>query len=111
MSADEERPLICSRVPVHLSDGAGLDNSMCCSYGLGDFEVGRVGNADLAPRGLVWLLVEESMGELVLGFLDLAALGTFLINGSGLATSEDVLLAFREVGEDLGGQVEVFGNN
>lgn len=111
LSLDEERPLICSRVPVHLPDGAGLDNSMRCSDSLGDFEVGRVGNADLATRGLVWLLVEELVSKLVLGFLDLAARGSLFINGSGLAAPEDVLLAFGEVGEDLGGQVEVLGNN
>jgi hypothetical protein len=51
------------------------------------------------------------VNEVVLGLLDIAALGCFLINGTGNRALEDVFLLLGEVVEDFGGEVEVLGND
>lgn len=110
-SADEEGPLVGVGVPVHLADRAGLDDGVGGGHGLGDGEVLGVGDADVAAGGLLGLLVEHLVGELVLGLLDVLALGGLVLDGAGHGALENVLFAGGEVVKQLGGEVEVFGND
>lgn len=110
-STDEEGPLVGVGVPVHLPDRTGLDDGVGGSHGLGDGEVLGVGDADMASGGLLGLLFEHLVGELVLGLLDVLALGGLILNGAGHRALENVLLAGGEVVKQLGGEVEVFGND
>lgn len=110
-SADEEGPLVGVGVPVHLADRTGLDDGVGGGHGLGDGEVLGVGDADVAAGGLLGLLVEHLVGELVLGLLDVLALGGLILDGAGHGALENVLFAGGEVVKQLGGEVEVFGND
>lgn len=75
---EEEGPLISRWVPVHLSNSTGLNEGVSCSDCLGDGEVLRVRNANLTTARDQGLLVKHSVGEVVLGLLDLLALGSFI---------------------------------
>lgn len=110
-SLEEERPLVGVRVPVHLANGAGLDRDVGSGYGLGDGKVLGVGNADLSAAGLLGLLVEHAVRELVLRLLDILASGLLIVDGSCHPALENVLLALGDVGKDLGCQVEVLGDD
>lgn len=108
---DEEVPLVRVGVPVHLAQGAGLDDGVGGGHGLGDGEVLGVGDAHLTTRGDDWLLGEHLVGEVVLGLLDVLAGGPLVIDGARVGALEDVFLALGQVGEDLWGEVEVLGND
>lgn len=110
-AADEEVPFVGVGVPVHLAQGAGLDDGVGGGHGLGDGEVLGVGDAHLTARGDDGLLGEHLVGEVVLGLLDVLAGGPLVIDGAWVGALEDVLLALGQVGEDLWGEVEVLGDD
>lgn len=101
-TADEEGPLVRVGVPVHLAHGAGVDVEVGGCDGLGDGEVGGVGDADLAAGCVPGFLVEHLVGESLLGLLVARAVGGFLLDGAGHGALEDVLLGLWEVVEDFG---------
>ena len=95
-------------MPVHFADGAGLDVEMRCGDGLGDGEVGGVGDADLTTCRVNGFLVEHLVGELELGLLvTLAVAGDLLLDGTWIRALEDVLLLLGDGVEDFGGDAEV----
>lgn len=51
------------------------------------------------------------MGELVLGLLDVLSCRALFVNAAWLGALEDVFLAGGEMGEDFGGELEVFGDD
>lgn len=104
---DEEGPLVGVGVPVHLTDGSRLDGDVGGGHGLGNGEVLGVGDAHLASCGLLWLLLQHAMREVVLGLLDILAARLLVANRTGKGALEDVLLAVGNVREDLGCQVKV----
>ena len=63
---NEKVPLVRIGVPVHLPDGAGLDGDVRSCYGLGDGEVLRVSNPNLAAAGDLGILLEHAVAEVVL---------------------------------------------
>lgn len=58
-AANEEGPLIGVGVPVHLAQSTGLNGHMGCGDGLGEREVLRVCDTDLAAASDVRLLVKQ----------------------------------------------------
>ena len=68
-------------------------------------------DADLAAGGLLGLLIQEPVGEVVLGLLDVAALGGFLVDGARDRALENVFLLLGKVVEDFGGEVEILGDD
>lgn len=110
-ATDKVRPFISNWVPVHLAKSSRLNDGVCGRHGLGDGEVACVGDADLAAGGHLGLLVEHAVGELVFGLLDILASRSLVRDGARFGALEDVLLFLGEVVEELGGEMEVFGNN
>ena len=91
-ATDEIRPLVGVGVPVHFTDGTGLDVEVCGGYGLGDGKVGRIRDADLASCGVERFLVHHLVGELKLGLLHTSAAGFLLVNRPGQAALENILV-------------------
>ena len=76
--------------------------------GLGDGEVGRVGDAHLAAGRVDGFLVEHLVREVEFGFFDLFPLWDFVRDRARERSLEDVLLGLGEGVEDLGREAEVF---
>lgn len=106
-SADEVRPLVGVWVPVHFTDGTGLDVEVCRGYGLGDRKVGRIRDADLASGGVEGFLLKHLVRELELGLLHSFALGLLLVDGPGQAPLENILVGWVQGVKDLWIEVEV----
>ena len=79
---DEERPLIRIRMPMHLANSAGFDNGVGGRDGLGDGEICRISDSDLSAAicTVDRILLEHSVGEIVLGLLGLLSTGCLFIN-------------------------------
>ncbi len=108
---DEEGPFIGVGVPVHLAHGARSDVQVSGGDGLGDGEVGRVGDADQTARGVEGFLVEHLVGELQFGLFHVGAFGFFVLDGARQGALEDVFLLFGDRLEDFGRELEVLGQN
>jgi hypothetical protein len=108
LAADEERPLVRVRVPVHLAERARVDDDVGGRHGLGHGEVGAVDDADLAAVELDGLLLEEAVGEAVLRGDHLL---TIRFEGAGDGALEDVLLLLREGVEGASVHAEVLGED
>lgn len=107
----EEGPLISVGVPVHLPDRARLNRDMGGGHGLGDLEVLGVGYAHFSPARLLGLLLHHAVGEVVLGLLHALASWSLLVDRARIGALENVLLTLGDVGEDLGRQIEVLGDD
>lgn len=111
LAANEEIPLVGVGVPVHLAQRAGLDDGVGGRDGLGDGEVLGVGDAHLAARRHERVLRKHLVREVVLGLLDVLALGALVLDRARVGALENVLFARGDVLEDFGREMEVLGDD
>ena len=107
--AQEERPLILSRVPVELTDCSGLNRDLNSADGLGSGEGAGVDNLDLTTVELGGLGLGEGEDERVLDGAGGADRGVLV--GSGDRSREEVELLSGDMRECGGRKLEVLGED